>query len=455
MNEVEESFNDKPEVISEAEKIQLMSEDVQEIFGAVPSWITRWGITTILAIVLLMLMASTVFRYPDIIQSTVVIVSRNPPAPLVARSTGNISHLLVHEGSVVSEGDVLAVIENTADYTHVGKMKEQLKKMISAIDKDSIAHIAIVETGLSLGTLQQHTSKFLKEFSEYQSFFHRGLIQKKIEAVNQRTIDYTRYKQKLEVQVRNSSQAIRISKQQFTRDSTLFTNGVLAPAEYERAKQTYLQNLNAHQTLMAAVVNAQMEIGAMKYQVADLESQLEDERKKLRAQFKQSAEELHAAIAEWEKSYLIISPIQGKVTLNKFWSENQFVAAGDVVLTVVPKTPQQIVARLKIPVTGSGKVKDGQPVHIRVANYPHTEFGMLVGKIEAISLIPEIIGDKSYYNAVMSLPQGLTTNYGRVIPFSQQLQGEADIVTNSMSLFSRFVNPLRSAWNTSLDTSKK
>jgi HlyD family secretion protein len=175
-----------------------------------------------------------------------------------------------------------------------------------------------------------------------------------------------------------------------------------------------------------------------------------DQRQQMLTRLKEAIDNLSAAIAEWEKLYAIVTPIDGRVTFNKYWSANQYVAEGDVIFSIIPFETENVVARVKVPVSGAGKVKIGQQVQIRLENYPHTEFGMLEGTIESISMIPEESDDGYFYNAEITFPNGLTTNYKQKLPFAQQLHGQADIVTNSMSLFERFINPLKSAWKKSV-----
>ena len=46
--------------------IELRSEEVQEVMGEIPSWIIRWGITLLTAVVLTLVIGSCFFRYPDV-----------------------------------------------------------------------------------------------------------------------------------------------------------------------------------------------------------------------------------------------------------------------------------------------------------------------------------------------------------------------------------------------------
>ena len=133
------------------------------------------------------------------------------------------------------------------------------------------------------------------------------------------------------------------------------------------------------------------------------------------------------------------TPIAGKVTFTKFWNENQDIIAGENVLTVIPEKPEKLTGKLQLPVAGSGKVKIGQKVNIKLENYPYLEYGTLVGTVENISLV----AIENNYFVEIDLPSGLTTNYNKTLPFSSQLQGSAEIITVDIRLIERFLQPLK------------
>ena len=76
-------------------EIELRSEEVQEVMGAIPSWILRWGITVLFLVVATLAVGSCFFRYPDVIVSEMTLTGRSPVAPIVARASGKISRLYI------------------------------------------------------------------------------------------------------------------------------------------------------------------------------------------------------------------------------------------------------------------------------------------------------------------------------------------------------------------------
>ena len=54
--------------MEDGKDIELRSEAVQEVMGHVPSWIVRWGITVLSLVVLMLVVGSFFFRYPDVVE---------------------------------------------------------------------------------------------------------------------------------------------------------------------------------------------------------------------------------------------------------------------------------------------------------------------------------------------------------------------------------------------------
>ena len=74
---------------------EIRSDEVQEILSHVPNWMIRWGITLIFALIILLVGLSWIIKYPDTIQGSLILTTKEPPIELVSKSSGQISHLFV------------------------------------------------------------------------------------------------------------------------------------------------------------------------------------------------------------------------------------------------------------------------------------------------------------------------------------------------------------------------
>lgn len=105
----------------------IYSDEVQEIMGRIPGWVVRWGISVIFSIFITLLGVAYFFKYPEVVTSSIVLTTTNPPTELIARSTGKVEHILVENGQSVLPNELIAVLFNTADYRSV----LQLEKVLS------------------------------------------------------------------------------------------------------------------------------------------------------------------------------------------------------------------------------------------------------------------------------------------------------------------------------------
>jgi HlyD family secretion protein len=142
-------------------------------------------------------------------------------------------------------------------------------------------------------------------------------------------------------------------------------------------------------------------------------------------------------------NYVLSAPIDGKIIFTNYWIENQNVAAGSEIFTIVPENELQIIGKAMLPIARSGKVETGQKANIRLENFPENEYGILRGVVQNTSLVPVQQGEVAYYTLEITLPDKLFTTYQKELPYLPNMQGQADIITADISLLERFFAPLK------------
>ena len=156
-------------------------------------------------------------------------------------------------------------------------------------------------------------------------------------------------------------------------------------------------------------------------------------------------------------NYVLPAPIDGNVSFASYWAENQNVTAGQEIFTVIPAERGEIIGKAFLPIARSGKVKKGQKVNIRFQNFPENEFGIVRGVVDNISQVPvEAVNSmtgirESSYVVSICLPDGLKTNYKKELPFQPQMQAQADIITEDLSVLERFFLPLKKIWKEGME----
>jgi multidrug resistance efflux pump len=413
----------------------LYSDQVSEIISDPPRRLVRWGTTAIFSVFVLALILSWLIKYPDIVPAPVEITTTNPPATLVAKKSGHISELYVHDSEKVTEGKLLAVMETAASINEF----EKLKILTDTVEKPEMLSLASFPGFSGLGELQPLYATFLKSLSEYEIYVRNDLYSYKISSVKTELINLQDYIGKLKVKERLLQDNLKLGKKQFERDSTLFSSKVMAESDYENSRKTYNNNILLLQNLRLEQSSKVMELTEKKQQLNDYTILRDQERLKLASSLREAWQNLRAEMRIWEITYLLVAPVKGTVTFTKFWSRNQTVVSGEPVLSIVPDEAGDMIGRINLSMERSGKVRVGSKVNIKLSGYPFLEYGMVKGIVSSKSLVPS--GEN--YVIEVTLPQGLTTLYGIKLDFTQNMQGTAEILTDDMRLLQKLFNPFR------------
>jgi len=423
----------------ETSKIELRSEEVQDILGHVPAWIIRWGILVIFVTVIFIIFSSWLFKYPDIKRANILITTENPPATLVAKSNGKIEELFIRDNQYVEAKTPLAIIENPADYPDVLKLDEIIQEIRKVLpDFENIVKLRLPADYL-LGEIQTVYASFIKTHKDYQNFIDLNYHAQKIASLHSETEKQELHLNSLQ-QIRNIlKRELELVSNQFNRDSVLFSQGVIPLAEYEKSKTNWLKKEYEYEQARINESDIEIQIVKLKQDILDLELRAAEEKRQQQNAWQESFDNVIAQLSLWKQKYLLEAPIDGIVTFTAYWSVNQNVREGDRVMTVIPSDQGKILGKINLSIEGAGKVEEGQQVNIRIDNYPYLEYGMVRGVIRNISLIPD---DREYIVEV-DLPEGLTTYYGIDIPFKQEMQGTAEILTDERRLLERIVAPIR------------
>ena len=330
--------------MNEEEKIELRSEEFQEVLGTVPPWILRWGITIMAVVVVILLIGSAVVKYPDVIPAQVVLTGSTPPATIVAHASGKIKELYVADNQEVKTGEYLAVIDNPARTEDVLELKEYLTSpnpskgkappQPSPKGRELFPPFGGIKGGLQLGALQTLYSTFYTTLYEYNEYQRLKYYPQKIQMTKQRITQYETQYQNLLRQQRIVNEQFVLAGKQFQRDSLLHQKGLIANEEYEKSQNAYLQSEMSRENMQSSFNNMKIQIEQLKESLLDTGEQDIEKSNSLQTQLQSLISQLKTEIQAWKLSYVLQAPIDGKITFNGFWTENQNVNSGEEVFTV-------------------------------------------------------------------------------------------------------------------------
>jgi multidrug resistance efflux pump len=428
-------------------KIDLLderSDQVKEILGKAPNWVIRFGISVVFIIVLLIILGAAFISYNDIIPAQITITSKNPPVYLKSNTAGRLTHIFVEANQKVKKGEVLAEIENTANLKDVLYLRDRITNFrveIRALDSLRIVYPPY----LNLGSVQLSYGEFLTQYQNHILFNALAPNEKESVMISKQLREQKAFLGKQQRQLNIFKEDLKLSKSSYERNLTLYEKGVISKAEVENASRDNLSDRQQYQEFLTSMSNTQIAIANFNNLLTKSNIQGTEFENSYKQQLEKAYQTLNNELLLWEQQFLIKTPISGKITLFDIWNQYQNVNVGETLFTVVPNDLEGIIGRVTLPIRNSGKVKEGQKVIIKLANYPFEEWGGLEGEIQNISEVPKQ-GEEAFYTLYIKI-NGLTTSYGKQIEFKQEMQGTAEIVVEELTILQRIFYQLRKVFS--------
>ena len=418
--------------IDKTDNLNLRSEEVQEILSNPPIWIVRWGITLIFAFTCILLTLSFIIKYPDFVTAKVIITTKEPTQRVIAHNQGQLQQLFIKNKDQVYKNQKLAIIENTASYEDV----YLLKKILDTIqfDKNDLSFPPVITSNLQLGDIEATYANFTKSYIDY---FLLKDLDPYTNQLKGNKLSLTEIKAQLVNQINQKKlleQEFDLKKTDFERYQKLFNRGVVSQQEYESKSLEYIQMQKNISSMAISISQMRETIGSANQSLKKTNINAQSDNIKLLTNLIQAFNTLKKSIQDWEYKYVLNSSIDGIVSFQQFWGVNQFVNSGDIIFTILPDNTDDLVGKLVLPSQNSGKVTLDQKVLIKLDNYPYQQFGMLIGKVQSISISPD---NNDNYFVYISLPNAITTSYNRKLIFKQELIGNAEIITEDLSVAER------------------
>lgn len=421
------------------EEIQLRCEELQEIIGRKATFLERYGIIVMSVVVLLVIVFSYFFQYPDTLEATVTITNSTPAIDIVAKTGGNLLDLPVKNGERVKAHSILGVVQNAALTQDVLAVEELMKDIYGEMIDEDAVYQWMNSHNLQLGELQNSYNVFKNSCFLLHDFLELDYYPKKLRLQKRMQDNRQEQDSMLKELFSLTNEQTLILRQKYQRDSVLFTNNRLSKEEYESSRNSYLQSLQTPISNVLSDKQAKLTHIQDEGTLLDMTYQFAQTLNEYKSEYNNARDQLGAAIKQWENAYVMRTPIDGIVNLVGVWSVDQFVNAGQVVCVIMPIKMADPVGKALLPADGVGKLKIGQSVMIGLSNYPEEEFGTLVGKVNSIPSVPTAEG---LYVVDIEFPDGMNTVFGTSLPNLQQMIGQARIIVDRRRLLEIVTKPI-------------
>lgn len=423
------------------------TEEVAHLIEKMPA---RFGIAVsgiAIGLVLLLLIFGWFIKYPEVLHGQITLNTRQAPVKIVSATAGNLVLLQKKGGATVQAGTYLGYIKNSARLTDVQTLDRLLHQV--AIHKlNSAAHRHFFPENLSLGDVNNPYFGFLSalyqflDYKEQQPFVAQKKITQKLLKMQKTTLAA------LQNDFENQQIKYNRSMELFKRDSVLFSKKVTASADFDKSVIAKANTILDFKAIDKQITNTDYQIQEAENKLELLAIEKSNKETELIIKLYNSYYDLLDAIKKWEHTYVFIAPISGRIDFLSFLKNDDFIQSGQEIFKIIPDK-NEIIGQVNLPEQGSGKVKTGQNVIIKLDNYPYNEYGSVKGKVSRISLATneQTLSNKenkvNAYLVQVNLTDGLKTNYGTVLNFHAEAKGTAEIITEDRRLIERFFDNLK------------
>jgi HlyD family secretion protein len=416
----------------------INSEEVHEIITAVPSWILRWGITLVFAILGGIALLSAFINYPDIIKTSLKVNCLNAPKSVLAKQTGKLTALLVSEGQTVKAGQSLAYLESTASAEDVLTLSRELKLVQSKILKRQFEAIVLPE-GLNIGEMQGSYQNFYQQYLQYQATTKNGYYLNRMAFLQKDLADIKALNGQILKQQKIQQQEYANQEQEYKAYQQLYTSKVISRSEFTQQENKYLASKYPLQQSETAILNNSGTYSAKEKELLELRHTILEEQ----AKFVQALNQCITESNNWMMRHILISPVNGKVSFAGIVQENQNVQANQEIFIINPGNAD-FFGEIQIPQYNMGKIKQGTKILVKMRSYPYEQYGMIRGKLTYIS---EVAYRDSVFVAKVSFEHFENKDPERKIILKNGMQADAEIITEESSLLHRFFRNMTKIMN--------
>ena len=418
------------------------NEEVQAIIDRMPTRSATYAIILTLLLIGIITTLGFIIKYPETVDGQITITARLAPVRLVANTSGKL-HLLIDNKTNVSEGTVVAYLDNQANYKDV----LFLDSLLNRYNNRELENFPII-TGLLLGEISSAFNSFVITHSRYYRMIHSDIYQTMRNSLLQQNEINTNVIENLNKEITLKGNKLNIEAELLNKDSILTHAKALSKQTYDRQRSSFYDLQATYKDLHNNKLSYMAQIKRNNQQIQQYILEEQENLDRLKEELLANKSQLINIIHAWKKQYLQISPIDGQVEYLGFWRENYFVQSEQELFSVLPN---DVIGEVIVPSFGIGKVKIGQTANVKINNYPYMEYGLIKGKVSSISRLSNKIKQSTtgttnegrVYRVLITFPNGLQTNFNKTLDLDFESQGTAEIITKSKKLIERLFDNLK------------
>jgi len=412
------------------------TEEMQDIITAPPSWLLKWGISLFFAILLGILLLSSLIHYPDLIKTQLVINSLNTPKPIVAKVSGRLITILINDNQTVKKDQPLAFLESTADHKNVLKLLFDLKTLQQKLRATSVAELKWINSpsSIQLGELQASYESFYQAYLLFKASSAQGFNLKKKGFLSQDLKSISLQKKQLMAQKALQDKDYDLADKEYTIHEELNRQKVETTVELRREESKLIAKKFPLEQTEAALLTNSTAYQSKEKDLLELDNLIQEQRFK----FMQSLNSMISLTEEWKNKYVLSASQFGKVIFSGIIQENQVVNINQEIF-YINSGNDTFFGEMVIPQYNMGKIKQGQKVLVKLRSFPFEEYGAMEGRISKIADVPT---KDSIFSSKVDFINGQYSEMERPVALKNGMLADAEVITEDASLIQRLYRSL-------------
>lgn len=415
----------------ELNQIDIRENYFNDIHQMKPNWWMHWGMFSILLILIIFLILSLVVNYPDVIKSDFRIKTNNPSVTVPILNNAQIEDVLINNHEKVEKDSYMIVLKNNSNHNDVLFLKNKIRKL----ELDDKSLIDFFENSIKYDlqledSIEKEWISLSNELLEYYKVKKINSLQNQISYLKEELSKQLKLNKAYKDLVKTDRKQILLLNESYYADSILFSKKVISKLNFSKRKEAFLSNTKALKQNSIIVQKTNLAILKIENSIKELYSNEKAQVLQQKLNIKIAINRLSTSIKKWENDFVLISPICGEISFIQDIKKGSFYEGN--IIVIIPET-KSYYATINIPRAGSGKVKIGQSVILKLNDYPYKEYGIVTGKLIDKS---SVAGEEFYLGKVEIIESVKGISHNGII-FEENMMGIGNIITKERSVFDR------------------
>ena len=357
---------------------------------------------------------------------------------------GIVTQIFVKEGDIVTNNQLLAVINSTAAE---GSLEEIKAKKNSLLAKLIRLNAELENTNKS--QLKKRLEGFAENIKESQlALFlaNRSNLRSRLFAIESQRDQLKKSLATIKEELSGATELLLLVDEENEELSPLIVAGALGASEKFRLKRESAQLTSEIQVLKAKVFETEAGFLRLQAEIEALQSGYDRNILEERATYVNELSEINTRIPLLEqklKQTEIRSPSDGIINSLPVSDEETVIKTGELIAEIVPSTDDLIVEAFIDP-KDIAKIEVGQEARLSLTAYDAAKYGYLTGRLSKLSADAVYREEKqSYMYAIeVELINNLMDSKGDTVPLNPGMIAQVDIIRGQQTVLEYFWQPI-------------